>query len=95
MSTKLHESKESLPQITVKDISMSAMLDHFLQLMDKHSGVESNINELEHCGLDRGPDRGYGNYQRYIAFGVTAYNLRRIGKQLLTQDAEIKLKRTA
>ncbi|MCK5198075.1 MAG: ISNCY family transposase [Spirochaetales bacterium] len=62
---------------------------------NKHSAVESNINELEHCGLDRCPDRGYENYQRYIALGVTAYNLRRIGKQLLIQDAAIKLKQSA
>jgi transposase, IS5 family len=62
---------------------------------NRHSAVESNINELEHCGLDRCPDRGYDNFQRYIALGVTAYNLRRIGKQLQIQDAELKLKRSA
>jgi len=62
---------------------------------NRHSAVESNINELEHCGLDRCPDRGYDNFQRYIAMGVTAYNLRRIGKQLLAQDAAIKLKQSA
>jgi transposase, IS5 family len=62
---------------------------------NRHSAVESNINELEHCGLDRCPDRGYDNFQRYIALGVTAYNLRRIGKQLQILDAELKLKRSA
>jgi hypothetical protein len=62
---------------------------------NKHSAVESNVNELEHCGLDRCPDRGYKNFQRYIAMGVTAYNLRRIGKQLLIRDAVIKLKKSA
>lgn len=62
---------------------------------NRHSAVESNVNELEHCGLDRCPDRGYENFQRYISFGVTAYNLRRIGKQLLTQDAATKLKKSA
>ena len=62
---------------------------------NRHSAVESNVNELEHCGLDRCPDKGYENFQRYIAMGVTAYNLRRIGKQLLTQDAATKLKKSA
>ena len=62
---------------------------------NRHSAVESIINELERCGLDRCPDKGYKNFKRYIAFGVTAYNLRRIGKQLLAQDAVIKHKKSA
>ena len=39
--------------------------------------------ELEHRGLDRCPDRGYHGFKRYIGIGITAYNLHRIGKQLL------------
>ncbi|MDP2888867.1 MAG: hypothetical protein Q8P34_07855 [Bacteroidota bacterium] len=31
----------------------------FKKLKNKHSAIESNINELEHRGLDRCPDRGY------------------------------------
>lgn len=52
----------------------------------KHSAVESNINELEHCGLGRCPDKGYDHFKRYIGLGVIAYNLRRIGKKLIQQD---------
>lgn len=55
----------------------------FKKLRNKHSSVESNINELEHRGLDRCPDRGYHGFKRYIGIGITAYNLHRIGKQLL------------
>ena len=55
----------------------------FKKLRNKHSAVESNINELEHRGLDRCPDRGYHGFKRYIGIGITAYNLHRIGKQLL------------
>jgi len=58
----------------------------FKKLKNKHSAIESGINELEHRGLDRCPDRGYGHFQRYIGLGVCAYNLRRIGAKLLEQD---------
>lgn len=59
----------------------------FKGLRNKHSAVESNINELEHRGLDRCPDRGYKNYKKYIGLGVCAYNLHKIGKELLRQRA--------
>ncbi len=64
----------------------------FKRLKHKHSAVESNINELEHKGLDRCPDRGYPNFKRYIAMGITAYNLHRIGKELIKQE-EIKARK--
>lgn len=57
----------------------------FKKLRNKHSAVESNINELEHRGLDRCPDKGYKNYKRYVGLSVCAYNLRRIGAKLLSQ----------
>ena len=55
----------------------------FKRLRNMHSAVESNINELECRGLDRCPDRGYGNFKRYIGLAVGAYNLRRIGQYLI------------
>jgi hypothetical protein len=55
----------------------------FKRLKNKHSAIESNINELEHRGLDRCPDRGYLHYTTYIALGVCAYNLKKIGKKIL------------
>lgn len=58
----------------------------FKKLKHKHSAIESGVNELEHRGLDRCPDRGYGHFKRYVALGVCAYNLRRIGARLLEQD---------
>jgi hypothetical protein len=58
----------------------------FKRLKDKHSAIESNINELEHRGLDRCPDRGIHNYKRYISLGVCAYNLKKIGRQILKQQ---------
>lgn len=64
----------------------------FRRLKNQHSGVESNINELEKRGLDRCPDRGYHHFKRYIGLGVAAYNLKKIGKHLLEKELE-KLKK--
>jgi hypothetical protein len=55
----------------------------FKRLRNKHSAIESNINELEHRGLDRCPDRGLHNYRRYIGLAISAYNLKKIGRQIL------------
>ncbi len=55
----------------------------FKKLRHGHSAVESNINELEHRGLDRCPDRGYDNFKRYVGLAVCAYNLRKIGEHLI------------
>jgi transposase, IS5 family len=66
----------------------------FKKLRNKHSAVESNINELEHRGLDRCPDRGYRNFKRYIGFAVSAYNLRKIGAEIIAQKIDSSLSRT-
>jgi IS5 family transposase len=55
----------------------------FKKLKNQHSAVESNINELEHRGLNRCPDRSYNNFKRYVGLGVCAYNLHKIGKELI------------
>jgi len=57
-------------------------------LKNKHSAIESNINELENRGLDRCPDRGYNHFKRYIGIGVCVYNLKKIGRELLAQKRE-------
>jgi phage terminase Nu1 subunit (DNA packaging protein) len=59
---------------------------NFKKQRNKHSAVESNINELEHRGLDRCPDKGFYGFKRYIGIGIAAYNLRRIGKELIDQQ---------
>lgn len=58
----------------------------FKKYRNKHSAIESNINELEHRGLNRCPDRGYHGFKRYIGMGVCAYNLHRIGAELIKQE---------
>lgn len=51
-----------------------------------HSAVESAINALEHHGLDRCLDFGLDGYERYVGYGVLAYNLHLIGRELQRQD---------
>lgn len=60
----------------------------FIRYRNKHSAVESNINELERRGLDRCPDKGYPHFKRYIALAVCAYNLKRTGERLLAIERE-------
>lgn len=55
----------------------------FKKLRHAHSAVESDINGLEHHGLDRCPDRGLRNYKRYVALGVLTYNLHKVGNHLM------------
>jgi len=54
----------------------------FKQLRKQHSAVESNINMLEHHGLNRCPDRGLKHFKNYTALGVVSYNLHRLGNLL-------------
>lgn len=64
----------------------------FKRLKNKHSAIESNINELENRGLDRCPDRGLHHYKRYISLGVCAYNLKKIGRKILQHKREAQMK---
>jgi len=57
----------------------------FKKLRNKHSAVESNINELEHRGLNKCPDRTYENFKRYVGLACTSYNLHKIGRELMKQ----------
>jgi len=55
----------------------------FIKLRNKHSAVESNVNELEHRGLNRCPDKGYHHFKRYVGLAVSAFNMRKIGAELI------------
>jgi len=58
----------------------------FRKLRRQHHAIESDINCLEHHGLDRCPDKGLDGYKRYVGLGVLAYNLHKIGKQLINES---------
>lgn len=67
----------------------------FKKLKNLHNAVESNINELEHRGLNRCPDRTRRGFNRYIALAVTAYNLHKIGRELLAQAMAKEMEQAA
>jgi IS5 family transposase len=62
----------------------------FATLRRKHNAIESDINALEHHGLDRCPDKGLHGFKRYVGFGVLAYNLHKIGRRLLERRPQSK-----
>ena len=58
----------------------------FKQLRHAHSAVESNINMLEHHGLNRCMDKGLHGYKRCVGLSVLAYNLHQLGNALLAKE---------
>lgn len=57
----------------------------FKKLRNRHSAVESNINMLEHHGLNRCPDKGLKGLKKYVGLSVLAYNLHILGNHLIAQ----------
>jgi hypothetical protein len=57
----------------------------FVRLRRHHSAVESEINSLEHHGLNRCLDVGLDGSLRYVGYGVLSYNLHVIGRELLAR----------
>ena len=60
--------------------------EDYQKLRRAHSAVESNINQLEHNGLDRCADKGPKAFRRYIALGIVSYNLHRLGRMLIHDE---------
>jgi hypothetical protein len=58
----------------------------FVALRRQHSAVESDINSLEHHGLNRRLDVGMKGYLRYVGCGVMSCNPHRIGRELLARE---------
>ncbi|MCB0262793.1 MAG: transposase [Calditrichia bacterium] len=69
--------------------------DSFVRLRCEHAGVESDINALEHHGLNRCPDKGLNHFRRYVALGILSLNLHRLGNLLLLRDRQTTAHRTA
>lgn len=59
---------------------------NFIAPRKQHSAVESEINSLEHHGLNRCLDVGLAGYLRYVGYGVMSYNLHVIGRELLARE---------
>ncbi len=54
----------------------------YKKLRNAHSAIESNINMLEHHGLNRCMDKGLHGCKRYVGLSVLAYNLHILGNTL-------------
>jgi len=65
----------------------------FKRLRHEHSAVESDINALEHHGLNKCPDRGLKHFKRYVALGVLSLNLHRLGNVLFAQERKKKTRK--
>ena len=65
----------------------------FRKLRYAHSAVESNINMLEHHGLNRCMDKGLHGYKRCVGVSVLAYNLHHLGNVLLARERKIEERR--
>ncbi|MCW3106017.1 MAG: hypothetical protein JWQ09_523, partial [Segetibacter sp.] len=65
----------------------------FKKLRNAHSAVESNINMLEHHGLNRCMDKGLRGYKRCVGLSVLAYNLHLVGNVVKTKGLEAEAKR--
>ncbi len=80
-----------------KEEKLEERESQFKKYRNKHSAIESNINELEHRGLNRCPDRKESNFKRYVGLACIAYNLHKIGQTILRkkQKTQILLKQTA
>lgn len=71
----------------------------FKKLRNAHSAVESNINSLEHHGLNRCMDKGLRGFKRCVGLSVLAYNLHILGNALkaqqLAEEQKVRLKLAA
>lgn len=67
--------------------------EQFGELRRKHSAVESAINALEHCGLDRCRDYGLDGFKRYVALAIAARNIHRLGCILQEKEREREKRR--
>jgi len=70
-----------------KEETLKEHAPKFIRLRNAHSAVESNINQLEHNGLGRCPDKGKENFNRYAALSVLAYNLHKLAEHLEKKQA--------
>lgn len=77
-----------LPKPGYKSVERQAeeSSDMFVHLRNKHSAVEATINELEHCGVNKVPDKGEEGFKRYVAYGVLALNLKKLGALVIKED---------
>jgi IS5 family transposase len=58
----------------------------FVQARKQHPAVESAFHALQTHGLSRCRDHGLDGFKRYVAWGIAAYNLHKLGAILLAKE---------
>ena len=66
-----------------KEVESSEVFRYYRK---KHAVIESNINMLQHHGLNRCLDHGIEGLERAIGCSVIAYNLHRLGNFIIEKD---------
>lgn len=69
--------------------------EEYIALRHKHSGVEANINSLEHTGLAKCRNKGLSKFKNYAALGVIAHNIGNLGKWLFALEKKHKRRKKA
>jgi transposase, IS5 family len=69
-----------------KEDSIRESETDFKRLRRKHSAVESNINMLEHHGLNRCYDKGLKHFKNCVGLSVLAYNLHQLGNKIIARQ---------
>jgi transposase, IS5 family len=79
MSKKGRLNKAEISEVKTKE---------YIKLRKRHSSVESAINGLEHCGLEKCYDHGIDGFKRCVGLSILARNILTLGK--LIQEKEAK-----
>ena len=65
----------------------------FVNLRRKHSSVESSINGLDHCGLDKCYDHGISGFKRCVGLSILARNIHTLGKHIQEKEEKRKIRK--
>ncbi|MGD0343304.1 MAG: ISNCY family transposase [Bacteroidales bacterium] len=64
--------------------------EEFIRLRRKHSSVESSINGLDHCGLDKCYDHGLSGFERCVGLSILARNIHTLGRHIKEKEEKRK-----
>jgi IS5 family transposase len=65
----------------------------FIKLRWQHSAVESAINGLDHCGLNKCYDHGKHGFKRCVALSILARNIFTLGKHVQEKEEKRKARK--
>jgi len=69
-----------------KSEKVESSSSEFIKLRRQHSSVESSINGLDHCGLDKCYDHGIFGFNRCVGLSILARNIQTLGKHIKEKE---------